>query len=394
MTHPKMQSISVGQDGAVWATDRNDGTIYRLYGDAGHIGWVPNTVGKARTISAKSWSEAWCVNEAGEIWRVSDANALDDDGNWQQVPTARPTADGGEAHSIEATASGTVYYCDRADNVYFGDVNGWKKWDDINAIQISARPKAVLWGIDKRRRALHVSSGSFKEPTGQGLAQIAQCISNGYDNSTYYSTTDGDLYVHNAQQDSWELMHSWDKGSMGIPISLAVFGAGDVWVVNSEGDVWRLLGTWSKIGAPPEPMLMSLEQFDHEYERLLTAVWENPAGGHHTDQLGALHQFCESAVSGLHEYLRSDQMTVPPEVKGQIAHMLKSWERYVEDAGQAEIAALSQLWHAGFAGGKHLDFTLLDAERLRGHFKYLRQFISMQSNLTIEDYTTLPTGVG
>ena len=47
MAEQEFKHISVGKDGSVWAVVKTDGTIFRLYGDAGIVGWVPDKVGKA-----------------------------------------------------------------------------------------------------------------------------------------------------------------------------------------------------------------------------------------------------------------------------------------------------------------------------------------------------------
>ena len=52
MAEQKFKHISVGKDGSIWAAGAPDGTIFRLFGDAGFVGWAPDKVGKGEIIAA------------------------------------------------------------------------------------------------------------------------------------------------------------------------------------------------------------------------------------------------------------------------------------------------------------------------------------------------------
>lgn len=107
MSEQTFKHISVGKDGSVWAAGKSDGTVFRLYGDAGAVGWVRDKVGKAEVIAAVDWGNAWCVNRAGEIWRLTGAERLDKDGTWTQVASHSGRTD---AKTISVGNDGSVWY--------------------------------------------------------------------------------------------------------------------------------------------------------------------------------------------------------------------------------------------------------------------------------------------
>jgi hypothetical protein len=80
MTEQKFKHISVGKDGSVWAVGKTDTTIFRLYGDAGIVGWAPNKTGKAEVTAAIDLGNANCVNKDHEIW-------FGQNGTWSQLAT-------------------------------------------------------------------------------------------------------------------------------------------------------------------------------------------------------------------------------------------------------------------------------------------------------------------
>lgn len=93
-------------------------------------------------------------------------------------------------------------------------------------------------------------------------------------------------------------------------------------------------------------------------------------------------------VNELHAFLLGRQYIAPRDVKEQIAFAIKSWKRFEEDFGQASNAALAPLWgqFTGGPSGPYVDLTLFEVEKLRGHYKHLRQFAALQSNITILSY--------
>ena len=75
-------------------------------GDAGHVGWVPDKVGKAVSIAAVDWGNLWCVNKDHEIWQLTDSENMDSGGTWTQVETHSGKAD---ATTISVGYDGVFY---------------------------------------------------------------------------------------------------------------------------------------------------------------------------------------------------------------------------------------------------------------------------------------------
>ena len=107
MSEQKFKHISIGQDGSVWTVGKKDSTIYRLFGDAGFLGWIPDKEGKAEVLAAVDWGNVWCVNSAHEIWQLTNAESLDKGGTWTRIPTHSGQAD---AKTISVGRDGTVWY--------------------------------------------------------------------------------------------------------------------------------------------------------------------------------------------------------------------------------------------------------------------------------------------
>jgi hypothetical protein len=395
MNHPKMRHISVGKDGTVWAVGKEDGTIYRLYGDAGYIGWVANSVGKADVIAAVDWGSAWCVNRENEIWQVENANTVSDAGTWTRIATHSGESD---ARSISVGKDGSVWYVQRDGTLFQRNGDQWQESSVGKAIYAVGNYGSV-WGINETYRAGHLLDGMLQEPTGQGFKQIAWSISAGEDGSVWYNDTDGNLYFHEADGDAWVKDENWNRAQMGNPIVLAVHNQGTVWCVNGDGDVWHSYGPiswstsserqWRRIGDDVTgPMPATLEEFDVEFGRLWQEVEANFQGlGGRYETVDELLQYCELHITFALGWLTANDSPAEQRVKTEIAFSERSWQRFAEDseiALQLMLHPLSNVIQS--AGLEKKDIGFVKAEALRGRFKQLRRLIDMQLAIVNEAY--------
>ena len=178
MTERRFKHISVGKDGRVWAADKTDGTICRLYGDAGFLRWVPNKVGKANIVAAVDWGNAWCVNKDHQIWQVTNADDVDADGTWTQVPTHSGQAD---AQSISVGTDGSVWY-GSTDGALFrhtqpGDGVGLPRWmQDTSWDQkrmgdadvISVHTRGDVWCLNKNGQVWRTLDHKWQQVVERG----------------------------------------------------------------------------------------------------------------------------------------------------------------------------------------------------------------------------------
>ena len=241
MTERRFKHISVGKDGRVWAADKTDGTIYRLYGDAGFLSWVPDKVGKADVVATVDWGNAWCVNKAHQIWHVTNAESVDKGGTWTQVPTHSGQAD---ARSISVGADGSVWYA-QTDGVLFrtarpGDGTGlfWVHDTKEGKVDVVAAVDATnIWGVNNANQIWHWEHSRWTQvPTHSGRAD-AKTISVGIDGSVWYVDTNGAVYFWQMVAEVWS--PAWDQSRMGKADVIAVHTQADVWCLNDKGEVWR-----------------------------------------------------------------------------------------------------------------------------------------------------------
>lgn len=254
MSEQKFKHISVGKDGSVWAAGKTDGTIFRLYGDAGFVGWVPDKVGKAEVIAAVDWGNAWCVNSAYEIWRLTNAESLDKGGIWTKVPTHSGLAD---AKTISASNDGSVWYA-QTDGTLFrtarpGEGTGlfWVQ-DKVGKADILAAIDATsTYCVNKNHEIYFGQNGTWTHiPTHSGQPD-AKSIAVSPDGYAWYGSTDGAVFRRVRPGDGVGLPPwgtSWDRKQMGQADILAVGPQDLVWCLNTKGEVWRAFdGKWQHL---------------------------------------------------------------------------------------------------------------------------------------------------
>ena len=249
LTDPKFKHISVGKDGTVWAIGAADDTLYRLYGDAGYLGWSPNAVGKAESIAAVDWGNAWSVNAAGEIWQVTDADAGGTSGTWTQIPTHSGRAD---AKTIAVGGDGSAWYTQADGTIFrrYGDAEavGWVPNQSGNAESIAPVDWANAWCVTdaheiwRLENAYSLEEGGFKTqiPTYSARA-AAQSIAAGSDGSVCYVDMDGIVYFWQGDTESW--VPIWDQEQTARAAMVAVLTKSEVWCLTMAGEVWRTVDT-------------------------------------------------------------------------------------------------------------------------------------------------------
>lgn len=256
MTEQKFKHISVGKDGSVWAVGKADGTIHRLYGDAGAVGWVPDKSGKAEVIAAVDWANAWCVNKAHEIWHLTNAESLDKGGTWTKVATHSGRAD---AQTISVGNDGSVWYA-QTDGTLFrtarpGDGAGVGFWvhDKVGKAEVIAAIDATsVYCINKEHEIWFGQNGTWSQiPTHSGRAD-AKSIAVNPEGYAWYGGADGAVFRHVRPGDGVGLPlwgTSWHRKQMGKAAVLAVGLQDLVWCLNTEGEVWRAFDDkWQQLG--------------------------------------------------------------------------------------------------------------------------------------------------
>jgi hypothetical protein len=241
MAEQKFKHISIGKDGSVWVVGKTDSTIFRLYGDAGMVGWVPDKTGKAEVIAAVDWRNVWCVNKAHEIWRLTFDDSLDNGGTWEKVDTYSGRAD---ARTISVGHDGSVWYA-QTDGTLFHSARPGLSWlqDKVGKADIIAAIDATsLYCVNKDHEIWFGQNGSWSHiPTHSGRAD-AKTVAVNPDGYAWYSSLEGDVFRRARPGEGVGLppwSSSWDRQQMGKAEVLAV-GHGDlVWCLNTRGEVWR-----------------------------------------------------------------------------------------------------------------------------------------------------------
>jgi len=244
MTEQKFKHISVGKDGSVWTVGKADGTIFRLFGDAGAVGWAPDKVGKAEIIAAVDWGNAWCVNKNHEIWHLTNAESLDG-GTWTKVATHSGRAD---AKTISVGNDGSVWYAQQDGTIFHQPRPGdgpfpiWVQDKVGKAEVIAAVDSTSVYCVNKEYEIWFVQNGAWSQiPTHSGQAD-AKSIAVSPDGSVWYSSQDGAVFRHVQPGDGVGLPlwgTSWDRKQMGKADVLAVGAQELVWCLNTKGEVWR-----------------------------------------------------------------------------------------------------------------------------------------------------------
>lgn len=243
MTDPKFKHISLGQNHIPWATDKTDGTIYRLHGDASvPLGWVTDKVGKAEVIAAVNWGSAWCVNKNHEIWYLENVES----GTWIQVPTYSGRAD---ARTISVGGDGSVWYAGTDGTIYRRNVDaghvGWMPDKIGKAEVIAAVDSGNLWCVNKDHEIWHLENAENLEtggtwtqvPTHSGRAD-AKMISAGYD-GVFYVQMDGTL-IQTVPPGVGVSLGRWrvDSGPGKVDV-IAVGPEGGAWCLTRDGQAWN-----------------------------------------------------------------------------------------------------------------------------------------------------------
>ncbi len=254
MSEQKFKHISVGKDGSVWAVGKADGTIFRLYGDAGAVGWVPDKKGKAEVIAAVDWGNAWCVNKAYEIWHLTNAESLDKDGTWTKVPTHSGRAD---AKTISVGNDGSVWYAQMDGTLFHsarpGNGTGlsWVQDKTGKADIIAAIDATSLYCINKDREIWFGQNGTWNQTGTHSGRADAKSIAVNPDGYAWFSSTDGAVFRMVRPGDGVGLPlwgTSWDRKQMGKADVLAVGPQDLVWCLNTKGEVWRAFdGKWQQL---------------------------------------------------------------------------------------------------------------------------------------------------
>jgi hypothetical protein len=239
MSEIKFKYISTGAGGnSVWAVGKTDGTIYRLFGDAGLVGWIPDKSGKAEVVAAVHFGEAWCVNQAHEIWHVENAQNLDSGDTWTRVPTQSGKAD---ARTISIGGDGTVWYADTNDGtLFYRENNAWHK-DPAGgkATVVAAVSKSQIWCVNQAHEIWHLDNGKWTQVSTQSGKADAATISAGADGTVWYIQTDGALFRRDSS--TWHLVE-------GRATVVSVGSKEYAFCVNKDGDVFTLVqGAWQKI---------------------------------------------------------------------------------------------------------------------------------------------------
>ncbi|MFZ0547726.1 MAG: tectonin domain-containing protein [Candidatus Promineifilaceae bacterium] len=241
----KFKHISVGKDGSVWTVGKTDGTVYRLFGDAGAVGFVPDKVGKAEVIAAVDWGNAWCINKDHEIWHLTNAESLDKGGTWTMVSTHSGRAD---AKTISVGNDGSVWYA-QTDGTLFhsaqpGNGTGrfWVKDKVGKAEVIAAIDATSLYCINKDNEIWFGQNGAWSQLTTHSDRDKAKSIAVNPDGYAWYSSTDGAVFRSVRPGDGVGLPPwgtTWNRKEMGKADIIAVGPDDLVWCINTKGEVWR-----------------------------------------------------------------------------------------------------------------------------------------------------------
>ena len=259
MAEPKFKHISLGQDHSLWAAGKADGTVYRLYGDAGVLGWVPDKIGKADILAAVDFGSTWCVNHKHEIWFLNEAYNLSEGGTWVQIPTYSGKNDA----NLVVTAKGDItWYVDKHGATFRaprpGEGVGLGPWLPYNAddapktIAMAAHSVDDQWHISDKGELWRWQHNAWsKIPTYSGQHD-ARGISVAEDGSVWYINTKGELFRTSRPSDGTPNMWVHDTASGGNKVGridvVAASAVDDVTCLNHEGEVWRAYqGTWQQI---------------------------------------------------------------------------------------------------------------------------------------------------
>ncbi|MBL8096217.1 MAG: hypothetical protein JNL73_18720 [Anaerolineales bacterium] len=230
-----LKHISVGATGAIWGAGAMDGTLLRLYSDAGLTGWNATRHGRADIVAAIDGGEAWCVTSDHEIWHAVDAH-LPTGGRWYKVPTQSGLAD---AQTISVgVVDGSVWYAQTDGRLFWRDRGRWQAEPTGRAMTVAAISKSQIWGINSAHEIWHLDGTWSKVATHSGKAD-AVSIAVGVDGSVWCVQADGTL--------CWRDGGVWRIDPAVRATVVAAYSQDDLWCLDATGEVWHKFGgLWSK----------------------------------------------------------------------------------------------------------------------------------------------------
>ena len=297
---PSMKHIAIARDGSLWGIGKLDDSVLTLYGDAGYMGWITDRTGKAETVAPESFFEAWCINQAHEIWHATDAHTQTGT-QWTKVATASGLAD---ARTISVgVKDGTVWYADMKDGALYRRENqGWVKDPVGRATLIAAVSKSEVWCVNTAGAVYHLSGRDWKQ---EGGVSGAKMISVGQDGTIWYGKADGSLY--------WLESGSWHKDATAKAVAVSVQDKNRVVCINAAGEAFgrNPQGAWEKIvehGPDGDAWHYTVMSGD----TLATVV----ASKYHTNNWGKVNAIVEqvrvlSNLPDVHKIKPGDMLTMP-----------------------------------------------------------------------------------
>jgi hypothetical protein len=262
MTEEKFKHVAMGSN-SVWAVGEADGTVFRLFGDAGMLGWVPDKAGKAEVIAPVDWGNAWCVNKKHEIWHLTDAENLSEGGTWTKVPTYSGKKD---AMTIAVGQDGSVWYAQTDGKIFHqsqpsnGKPGGWiqeKGAGNKKVAVMAVSPQGGVWCVTQKGNIRLWQNGAWIQIATQSGRADAKTLTVNNKGRVWYISADGDIFVSTIPGDGVSLppwMHdtSWDQKRMGRAKVISAFAGQEVYCLNKKGDIWRSYdGKWSQVKSGP-----------------------------------------------------------------------------------------------------------------------------------------------
>lgn len=243
----KLKDISVGKDDSVWAVGKDDGRIYRLIGDAGFVGFVPDRLGRGESIAAVDWGSVYTVNKAGEIWSLTGGEMYLD-GTWTKMETAS-----GQNDAKVIAYGGTPWYIQTDGQIMRPRDNvGASFWmPAANGRGVSVAPSGLnatcvneageIWGFNHS-----TDEWSVRDATAN--AKVIASASGGPSGGGghfFYVSKDGELY-QNITGEGWR-KDSLPGSEQLRDITVVSVGTNSVWCLNEAGDAFHLFeNKWEK----------------------------------------------------------------------------------------------------------------------------------------------------
>lgn len=297
---PGLKQIAIARDGSLWGIGKLDDSVLTLYGDAGVVGWITDRTGKAEVVAAESFTEAWCVNKAHEIWHATEAH-MQAGTKWTKIATASGQPD---AHTISVGAvDGTVWYADTKDGSLFRrEAQGWAKDPTGKATLIAAVSRSEVWCVNAEGAVYHLSGSAWKQDSG---ASGAKMISVGQDGIVWYGKADGSLY--------WLEGGAWHKDPTAKAVAVSAQNKHRVVCINVAGETFSRnpQGAWEEI-VERGPDGDSWHYTVRSGDTLATVV----ASKYHTNNWGKVNAIVEqvrvlSNLPDINKIKPGDMLTMP-----------------------------------------------------------------------------------